>query len=124
MDPETAVDALAALGQRSRLEVFQLLVRAGPEGLSAGDIARAVGAPANTMSVHLSILSRAGLVAAERQGRSIMYRLDVGGVRELFAFLVADCCGGHPELCGPFFGGSCDPSPAGKAAKVQTGKKR
>lgn len=126
MAAEDAVHALAALGQTSRLVVFQLLVKAGPEGLSAGDIAKAVGAPPNTMSVHLGILSRAGLVLAERQGRSIMYRLDVGGVQELFAFLVGDCCGGRPELCGPFFGASsCAPKPSvGSSSKKQSAQKR
>lgn len=104
MTSDQAIEALAALGQRSRLDVFQLLVKAGPEGLNAGDIARAVGAPANTMSVHLGILSRAGLIAAERNGRSIVYSLDAAGVRELFRFLTADCCDGRPELCGPFVG--------------------
>lgn len=111
MTSDQAVEVLAALGQRSRLDVFQLLVKAGPEGLNAGDIARTVGAPANTMSVHLGILSRAGLITAQRNGRSIAYSLNVSGVRELFSFLTDDCCGGRPELCGPFAGDNACSAP-------------
>lgn len=111
LDEVAAVAALSALGQRSRLQVFRLLVEAGPEGMSAGDIAKAVGAPANTMSTHLAILTRSGLIQFRREARNIVYGLDVDGVRELFAFLLSDCCGGHPELCAPFLGAAaCQPA--------------
>lgn len=96
-----ALAALSALGQPTRLAVFRLLVRQEPVGLSAGAIAGAVGGPHNTLSTHLAILARAGLVRATRDGRSIVYRADLDGMRALVSFLLADCCGGRPEVCGP-----------------------
>jgi DNA-binding transcriptional ArsR family regulator len=96
-----ALAALAALGQPTRLAVFRLLVRHEPAGLAAGAIAAAVGGPHNTLSTHLAILARAGLVRATRDGRSIVYRADLDGMRALVSFLLADCCGGRPEVCGP-----------------------
>jgi DNA-binding transcriptional ArsR family regulator len=101
MDETTAVEAFAALGQPARLAAFRLLVRAGPEGLPAGEIAKALGAPANTVSGHLAILARAGLIAGERHGRLIRYRLDSMGVRVLLVYLLEDCCQGRPDLCAP-----------------------
>jgi DNA-binding transcriptional ArsR family regulator len=94
-----ALSALAALGQSTRLDVCRLLMRREPNGLSAGAIAEAIGCPQNTLSAHLSILARAGLVRGTRDGRSIVYRADVNGIRALIDFLVHDCCDGHPELC-------------------------
>jgi len=94
-----ALAALAALGQPTRLEVFRLLMRKEPEGLPAGTIADVIGCPHNTLSSHLSILARSGLVQGTRDGRSIVYRADVEGMRALIAFMVTDCCEGHPELC-------------------------
>jgi ArsR family transcriptional regulator len=94
-----ALAALAALGQPSRLEIFRLLMRREPDGLPAGMIAETVGCPHNTLSSHLSILARSGLVRGTRDGRSIVYRANVEGMQALIAFLVNDCCGGHPELC-------------------------
>jgi DNA-binding transcriptional ArsR family regulator len=91
--------ALAALGQPSRLAAFRLLVRRGSDGLPAGDLADAIGCPHNTLSTHLSVLARAGLVRGSREGRSIIYRADVESIRRLVGYLVNDCCGGHPELC-------------------------
>jgi len=101
MDKRYAIRALAALAQESRLEAFRRLVRAGPEGLAAGAIARALGVPHNTMSAHLAILANAGLVASRRRGRSILYAVDLGAVRGLLAFLMEDCCQGKPEECAP-----------------------
>ena len=69
------------------------------EGLAAGAIAEAVGCPHNTFSTHVAILARAGLVRGTREGRTIIYRADLAGMRALIAFLVRDCCDGHPELC-------------------------
>ena len=94
-----ALSALAALGQPSRLAIFRLLMRHEPNGLAAGAIAEAIGCPHNTLSTHLAILARAGLVRGTRDGRSITYRADVEGMRALVGFLVTDCCEGHPELC-------------------------
>lgn len=100
MSAPHALAALAALGQPTRLEVFRLLVRKEPRGLPAGAIADAVGCPHNTLSSHIAILARAGLVQGAREGRTIVYRADPVGMRALIAFLVTDCCDGHPELCG------------------------
>jgi ArsR family transcriptional regulator, arsenate/arsenite/antimonite-responsive transcriptional repressor len=100
MSAPHALSALAALGQPTRLEVFRMLMRQEPRGLSAGAIADAIGCPQNTLSAHLSILARAGLISGSREGRSIVYRAQVEGMRTLLQFLVTDCCDGHPELCG------------------------
>ena len=100
MESSVAVDRLAALAQSTRLETFQLLVRHEPDGLPAGEIARRVGAPQNTMSSHLAILVHAGLAQSERRGRSIVYRADLERFRELVSFMVSDCCGGRPDICG------------------------
>lgn len=97
----TATRALSALSQQTRLETFRLLVRYGDEGLPAGEIARALETPHNTMSSHLAILSNAGLVHSRREGRSIIYSIDFPGVRDLMSFLMEDCCQGRPEVCGP-----------------------
>lgn len=100
MQLPTAVDALSALAHASRLAVFRLLVRAGTDGLPAGEIAREIGLLPNTLSTHLTILGNAGLVRSRREGRSIIYSADYDGMRDLLGFLVADCCGGRPEICG------------------------
>ena len=101
MDIESSVATLSALAQPTRLEVFRLLVRSEPDGLPAGEIARLLGVPNNTMSSHLNILNRTGLVTSERLGRSIVYRVDMGVVRGFFVYLLKDCCDGRPELCQP-----------------------
>ena len=95
-----AVEALSALAHASRLAVFRLLVRAGAEGMAAGEIAREIGALPNTLSTHLTILGHAGLVQSRREGRSIIYSADYDRMRDLLGFLVADCCAGRPEICG------------------------
>jgi DNA-binding transcriptional ArsR family regulator len=100
MSGHHALSALAALGQATRLSIFKLLMEREPGGLAAGAIAEAIGCQQNTLSVHLGILARAGLVIGTREGRSIVYRADVQGMRALLAYLVKDCCDGHPELCG------------------------
>jgi DNA-binding transcriptional ArsR family regulator len=101
MEPDDAVLALTALAQPTRLAVFRLLMAHEPEGLPAGDIARQAAVPHNTMSTHLGILSRAGLVGATRQSRSIIYRARPEAVAALASFLVKDCCGGRPDICAP-----------------------
>jgi DNA-binding transcriptional ArsR family regulator len=100
MQLPVAVEALSALAHASRLAVFRLLVRAGAEGMAAGDIAREVGALPNTLSTHLTILGHAGLIRSRRDGRSIIYSADYDRMRDLLGFLVADCCAGRPEICG------------------------
>jgi DNA-binding transcriptional ArsR family regulator len=101
MDNESAILALAALAQSTRLDVFRFLTGREPDGASAGEIARAMAVPHNTMSSHLAILARAGLVAGQRRSRSIIYRASIARLRDVTLFLVADCCGGRPEECAP-----------------------
>lgn len=101
MESESAISSLAALAQNTRLDVFRLLVRHEPTGLAAGEVARQLGVPQNTMSAHLGILARAGLVHSERRSRSIIYRADLDGLRDLTLFLVKDCCAGNADLCAP-----------------------
>ncbi|HYF23678.1 MAG TPA: metalloregulator ArsR/SmtB family transcription factor [Caulobacteraceae bacterium] len=101
MEPADAVAALSALAHPGRLNVFRLLVRAGAEGMAAGEAARAVGMAANTLSTNLSILSAAGLVRSRRVGRSVVYGAAYERMGELLAFLVEDCCGGATEVCTP-----------------------
>jgi ArsR family transcriptional regulator len=101
MQLPVAVDALSALAHASRLAVFRLLVRAGAEGMAAGEIAREIGARPNTLSSHLAILGHAGLVRSRRDGRSIIYAADYDTMRTLLGFLVDDCCAGRPEICAP-----------------------
>ncbi len=101
MEMQIAVGALAALAHPGRLEVFRLLVRAGNEGMAAGDIARAIGSRLNTLSTNLNILSATGLIASRRDGRSIIYTAGYDQMRELLAYLMEDCCAGKPEICAP-----------------------
>ncbi|KZD12540.1 ArsR/SmtB family transcription factor [Oceanibaculum pacificum] len=101
MDKKNAIESLSALAQDIRLDVFRLLVQAGPEGLHAGDIAARLDVRQNTLSTNLAVLSRAGLIQASREGRSIRYRADLEGMRALLGFLMEDCCGGKPEACRP-----------------------
>jgi DNA-binding transcriptional ArsR family regulator len=101
MELSTAVSALSALAQESRLKVFRLLVRAGGEGMAAGAVADALHIPHNTLSTHLGVLARAELITARKEGRSVIYAVDLAGTRRLLRFLVEDCCGGRPEDCAP-----------------------
>jgi len=101
MDNIEAIALLAALAQTTRLDAFRLLVAREPEGVAAGELARLMAVPQNTMSAHLSILAHAGLVSGERRSRSIIYRANLARLRELSLFLVKDCCGGRPEVCAP-----------------------
>jgi protein-tyrosine-phosphatase/DNA-binding transcriptional ArsR family regulator len=96
----SALESLAALAQPTRLATLRRLLAAFPASLPAGELARACDAPHNTMSTHLGILSRTGLVEVERSGRTMNYRADVEAFRRLVMFLTNDCCGGRPDLCG------------------------
>jgi ArsR family transcriptional regulator len=104
MDSSHALKRLSALAQDARLKVFRLLVRAGPSGVAAGDIARGVGVPANTLSAQMLILANAGLVRSRREGRSIIYTADFDSMSALLLFLMEDCCEGRPEICAPLAG--------------------
>jgi DNA-binding transcriptional ArsR family regulator len=101
MDSTDAIDIFAALSQPTRLEAFKLVMAQEPHGLPAGEIARRLGVPQNTLSTHLAVLARAGLLSAERSSRSIIYRAEIDRVRQIASYLVNDCCGGRPELCEP-----------------------
>jgi DNA-binding transcriptional ArsR family regulator len=101
MESESALKGLSALAQDARLSVFRLLVKAGPEGMAAGDIARHLSIPANTLSAPLTVLSNAALIQARREGRSIIYAVRFETMRDLLIFLTRDCCAGHAEVCAP-----------------------
>ena len=101
MEKLQAIEALSALSQETRLDVFRLLVQAGSDGLSAGEISARLSVRQNTMSTNLAILQRAGLLKSERRGRHVHYFADFHGMRGLLAFLMEDCCGGQPERCAP-----------------------
>ena len=101
METETAIKRLSALAQANRLAVFRLLIRAGRQGVSAGEIARELEITPNTLSAQLNILANAGLVAGRRDGRSIIYAADYDSMSELLLYLMEDCCQGHPEVCAP-----------------------
>jgi ArsR family transcriptional regulator len=115
MDAIEAIAALAALAQTTRLDTFRLLVQREPEGVPAGELARLMAVPQNTMSAHLSILARAGLVSGERQSRSIIYRANLARFREVTLFLLKDCCGGRSDVCAPLI---ADLSPCCTKANV------
>ena len=103
METDDVVLGLGALAQATRLEALRTLIRHAPAGLAAGDLARRLGVPQNTLSTHLNVLAHAGLVASTRQGRSIIYRADVARLGAILGFLLTDCCAGHPEVCSPVF---------------------
>ena len=101
METKDALDCFTALGQPLRLSVFRLLVRAGADGMPAGQIAEALSVRDNTLSANLSVLSAAGLIAKRREGRSIRYFADLTTMRHLVDYLLSDCRGGNPDLCRP-----------------------
>ena len=100
MDTGKAIEAMSALAQAHRLDVFRLLVKEGPAGLSAGTIAARLQISPSSLSFHIAQLERAGLVSSRRDSRNINYAVDIGGMRALLDFLTEDCCNGKPELCG------------------------
>src|ERR1700685_2656153 len=121
METSDAVAALAALAQNNRLDVYRLLVQAGPEGMQAGNVANALKLAPNTLTFHFDRLRQAGLVTVRREGRSMIYAARFDTMNELLGFLTENCCGGAPELCTP--AAVCKPSrdkPAtAKRAKAQ-----
>jgi ArsR family transcriptional regulator len=118
MDSIEVIAALAALAQSTRLETFRLLVKHEPAGVPAGELARLIEVPQNTMSTHLAILARAGLIVGERHSRSIVYRANLERFRQVTLFLLKDCCGGRPEVCAPLI---ADLTPCSAPAEVADG---
>lgn len=100
METLNIITTFSALAQETRLQAFRLLIKHEPKGLAAGEIARQLDVPHNTMSAHLAVLSRADLVISQRQGRSIIYRANLECVKEIIRFLAEDCCAGNPQDCG------------------------
>jgi len=101
MELKNAVSALSALAHEGRLAAFRMLVQAGREGMAAGEIARRLDVPPNTLSSNLNILSHADLIESRRDGRSIIYTARYENMAALLEYLMQDCCGGHPEICAP-----------------------
>ena len=112
MEKSDIIAALAALAQDNRLDVFRLLVQAGPQGLAAGEVARRLKLPPNTLSFHFDRLRQAGLVAVRRESRSMIYTAQFDTMNALVDFLTENCCAGVTEDCGP----SCA-TPADKKAR-------
>jgi ArsR family transcriptional regulator len=101
METKSAITALAALAQESRLAIFRLLVAVGPEGIAASKIAEQLEVPSSSLSFHLKELSHADLIVARQDGRFIIYSANFGAMNDLIGFLTESCCGGNP--CGPAF---------------------
>jgi ArsR family transcriptional regulator, arsenate/arsenite/antimonite-responsive transcriptional repressor len=101
MKIKPAIDALSALAHEGRLSAFRMLVKAGPDGMAAGDIARGLDVQPNSLSSNLNILSHAGLIESRRDGRSIIYTANYERMTQLLSFLMEDCCNGVPEICAP-----------------------
>src|SRR3954451_25284653 len=98
MDQKAAITALSALAQETRLEVFRLLVTTGPEGLPAGVIAERLGGLPSSLTFHLNLLHRAGLISPLRRSRQLIYAAEYGAMTELLAYLTENCCG-RAESC-------------------------
>ena len=101
MDINEALAAFSALSNKPRLDAFRLLIKAGDDGMSSGQIGEHLGAKQNSTSTNLSILEASGLISSTRQGRSVIYSANMDGIRGLLGFLMEDCCGGHPDICQP-----------------------
>src|ERR1700691_3708305 len=116
MKKSTVIEALGALAQETRLDIFRLLVQSGPGGLAAGDIGERLGLPSPTLSFHLNQLRFAGLINSRRESRSIIYSANFKAMNGLLAYLTENCCGGRPELCNPVAATGC----ASECAPQQT----
>ena len=101
MDTTQALGAFGALSQQTRIDVFRLLIKVGKEGILAGDLGEVLGVRQNTMSANLAVLTAAGLIRNQREGRKVRYFADLDGLQGLLSFLMEDCCGGRPDLCRP-----------------------
>ena len=100
MEKIDAIVALAGLAHETRLDIYRLLVEAGPTGIAAGQIGERLGLAPATLSFHLNHLRHAGLIDHERNGRSLIYSADFGRMTELVNYLTENCCGGDPAACG------------------------
>jgi DNA-binding transcriptional ArsR family regulator len=116
MDTKSAIRALGALAQDTRLAIFRMLVERGPEGLAAGAIAEALDLPASSLSFHLAQLSHSGLVIQRRESRSLIYSIDFDTMGELMGYLTENCCGGNSAACLPVARPSTKPSRTRKSA--------
>ncbi|MBF2713159.1 ArsR/SmtB family transcription factor [Agrobacterium vitis] len=101
MDQKQALSAFAALSQETRLLIVRMLVVAGPDGMAAGALAEKIDVSPSNISFHLKELEHSGLIAAQRQSRSIIYTANYAALGGLVLFLMEDCCSGHPEICAP-----------------------
>jgi len=124
MKKSTAIAALGALAQETRLDVFRLLVQKGPEGMPAGDLGARLGQPSPTMSFHLNQLRFAGMVTSRRESRSIIYSANFKAMNDLLGYLTENCCGGRPELCAPADAPACGTECAPGQAPVASKKSR
>jgi DNA-binding transcriptional ArsR family regulator len=113
MNSKTAVETLAAIAQESRLAIFRLLVKRGPEGFAAGQIAERLDIPSPTLSFHLKALDHAGLVLARREGRFLYYSANFERMNDLVGYLTENCCGLATTGCAP----TCPPVASGKSKK-------
>lgn len=110
MTEEQAIAALGALAQSHRMKIFRILIREGPSGLAAGEIGARLELGSSMVSFHVQHLERAGLLRSWRVHRNIFYAVEIDGMRQLLAFLTADCCGGNPEICGDLLTATlCEP---------------
>ncbi|MGH1412325.1 MAG: ArsR/SmtB family transcription factor [Pelagimonas sp.] len=101
MEKNRAIASLASLAHETRIEIFRLLIKAGSQGVTAGEIATKLDVRPNTLSNNLNTLTSAGLVRSQREGRSIRYFAQMEAMKDLLTFLLEDCCGGQPDLCQP-----------------------
>jgi ArsR family transcriptional regulator len=109
METNEAIAALSALAHETRLDVFRHLMKQLPASVSAGDLSEAFGVAPSTMSAHLAILTRAGLINSARNGRTINYAAAQDGIRTLLEFLVKDCCNGKPNACNKLLQAALNP---------------
>lgn len=119
MEKHSVIAALAALAQDNRLDVFRLLVKAGPSGLAAGQVAKALGIPPNTLTFHFDRLRQAGLIAVRRESRSMIYTAQFDTMNGLVGFLTENCCQGVADECGP----SCA-APAASSSTSKAGSRK
>jgi ArsR family transcriptional regulator, arsenate/arsenite/antimonite-responsive transcriptional repressor len=122
METSNAVAALAALAQQNRLEIFRLLVQAGPPGMAAGQVAEKLGLAPNTLTFHFDRLRFAGLVTVRRDGRSMIYAARFDAMNGLVAFLTENCCQGAAETCAP--AAICKPKGVSRHEAVSRARRR